>query len=109
MQHAMGVVYYAGKLYVADTYNSKIKEYDLRTRKLKTLIDGHPFGMFGPAVLSEPAGITAANGNLYVADTNAHRIRVIDLATKEVRTLQLKGVTPPALPKVTKMDAQQQK
>jgi DNA-binding beta-propeller fold protein YncE len=95
MQHALGVAYHGGKLYVADTYNSKVKEFDLRTRKLTTLVSGRPFGIFGPSVFSEPGGISYANGKLYVADTNAHRIRVIDLATKDVRTLQLKGVEPP--------------
>lgn len=95
MQHALGVAYNDGKVYVADTYNSKIKEYDLRTQMLKTLVNGRPFGIFGPAVFNEPAGISYANGKLYVADTNAHCIRVVDLATKAVSTLQLKGVDPP--------------
>jgi DNA-binding beta-propeller fold protein YncE len=95
MQHALGVAYYNGKVYVADTYNSKIKEYDLRTRMLTTLINGRPFGIFGPTVFNEPGGISYASGKLYVADTNAHRIRVVDLATKTVSTLQLKGVEPP--------------
>ena len=93
------MAYHAGKLYVADTYNSKLKEYDLRTRKLTTLASGRPFGVFGPTMLSEPGGVSYANGKLYVADTNAHRIRVIDLATKGVTTLQLKGVEPPKTPK----------
>ncbi len=99
MQHALGVAYHGGKVYVADTYNNKIKEYDLRTRKLTTLVSGRPFGMFGPAVFSEPGGISYADGKLYVADTNAHRIRVLDLNTKAVTTLQLKGVEPPPAPK----------
>jgi len=102
MQHALGVTYHDGKLYVADTYNSKIKEFDLRTRKLTTLVNGHPFGMFGPAVFSEPGGISYSNGKLYVADTNAHRIRVVDLTTKAVSTLQLKGVDPPKPPEMPK-------
>ncbi len=95
MQHALGVAYHNGKVYVADTYNNKIREYDLRTRKLTTLVSGRPLGVFGPAVLNEPGGISHANGKLYVADTNAHRVRVIDIATKAVTTLQLKGVEPP--------------
>jgi DNA-binding beta-propeller fold protein YncE len=99
MQHALGVTYHNGKLYVADTYNSKIKQYDILTRKLTTLVSGRPFGIFGPQVFNEPGGINYANGKLYVADTNAHRIRVIDLKTKAVSTLQLKGVDPPKQPK----------
>jgi DNA-binding beta-propeller fold protein YncE len=98
------VAFHAGKLYVADTYNSKVKEYDLMTRKLTTLVSGRPFGIFGPALFSEPGGISYANGKLYVADTNAHRIRVIDLATKDVTTLQLKGVEPPSVKAEAKKD-----
>ena len=99
IQHALGVVHVGGTLYVADTYNSKIKAFDLKSGELTTLVSGRPLGVFGPAVLNEPAGISHANGKLYVADTNAHRIRVIDIATKAVTTLQLKGVEPPAVPK----------
>jgi thiol-disulfide isomerase/thioredoxin len=104
MQHALGVAYHGGKLYVADTYNSKVKEYDLRTQKLTTLAGGRPFGAFGPSVFSEPGGVSYAGGKLYVADTNAHRIRIVDLATKEVKTLRLKGVEPPSVKAETKKD-----
>lgn len=99
LQHALGVAYHNGKVYVADTYNSKIKEYDMIGRKLTTIAGGRPLGMFGPALLNEPGGLSYANGKLYIADTNAHRIRVLDLATKTFTTLQLKGVEPPAMPK----------
>ncbi len=102
VQHALGVVHVNGKLYVADTYNSKIKTFDLKTGELTTLMSGRPMGMFGPSVFNEPGGISHANGKLYVADTNAHRIRVIDIATKAVTTLQLKGVEPPPAPKEPK-------
>jgi DNA-binding beta-propeller fold protein YncE len=99
LQHALGLVHVDGKLYVADTYNSKIKVFDLKTGELTTLLSGRPLGPFGPAEFSEPGGISYAEGKLYVADTNAHRIRVIDLATKVVSTLQLKGVEPPSVKK----------
>ena len=76
-----------GKLYVADTYNSKLKVIDPQTRECRTFLGGD-------GVFNEPAGLSAANGKLYVADTNANRIRVVDLATKAVSTLELKGVEP---------------
>ncbi len=37
LQHPLGVVYYDGKLYVADTYNNKIKVLDVATRDCQTL------------------------------------------------------------------------
>jgi thiol-disulfide isomerase/thioredoxin len=96
LQHALGVVHVDGKLYIADTYNSKVKEFDLATGILKTFVGGGgDWGWLSPPVFNEPAGISYAAGKLYVADTNAHRIRVIDLATKAVSTLPLQGAEPP--------------
>lgn len=91
LQHALGVVAVGGKLLIADTYNSKLKEYDPATKKVKTVLGGEAKD---PA-FNEPAGMSVAGGKLYVADTNAHRIRVVDLKTNAVSTLDLKGVEPP--------------
>jgi DNA-binding beta-propeller fold protein YncE len=91
LQHALGIVYVDGKLYVADTYNSKIKVLDPITRACKTYVGGDKKAK----LFNEPGGISHANGKLYVADTNAHRIQVIDMETKEVSTLNLQGVEPP--------------
>ena len=92
LQHALGLVYHEGKLYVADTYNSKIKVIDPEKRTSTTLAGGEKEG--GPT-FREPGGISYADGKLYVADTNAHRIRVVDLKTKAVSTLNLQGVEAP--------------
>jgi thiol-disulfide isomerase/thioredoxin/sugar lactone lactonase YvrE len=95
LQHALGLVYHEGKLYVADTYNSKIKMIDPVKRTSTTFLGGEAEGWLGTPVFREPGGISYANGKLYVADTNAHRIRVVDLKTKAVSTLTLQGVTAP--------------
>lgn len=95
LQHAIGVAYRDGKLYVADTYNSKIKTIDLATFEVKTFIGGHDQeSWYTDLILNEPCGLSFANDKLYVADTNSHRIRVIDLKSKAIRTLVLKGVEP---------------
>jgi DNA-binding beta-propeller fold protein YncE len=91
LQHALGVVYHEGKLYVADTYNSKLKVLDPATKKCTTFLGG---GSGADRMFNEPAGLSFANGKLYVADTNAHRVRVVELATKQVSTLRLQGVDP---------------
>jgi DNA-binding beta-propeller fold protein YncE len=91
LQHALGVVYHEGKLYVADTYNNKIKVLDPATRSCTTFVAGKR----NQPLFDEPGGISYARGKLYVADTNAHRIRVVDLETKEVSTLKLQGVQVP--------------
>jgi thiol-disulfide isomerase/thioredoxin/sugar lactone lactonase YvrE len=95
LQHALGVAYHDGKLYVADTYNSKIKELDPEKRLCKTFVGGDATGWLAGPVFQEPAGISFADGKLYIADTNAHRIRVVDLKTKAVSTLNLQGVQAP--------------
>ncbi|QVL31806.1 redoxin domain-containing protein [Telmatocola sphagniphila] len=89
LQHAIGLAYADGKVYVADTYNSKIKTIDLASGKVSTFVGGKGSGDF-----NEPCGLSIAEGNLYVADTNAHRIRIVDLKTKAIKTLELKGVEP---------------
>ena len=93
LQHPQGLVLVDGALYIADTYNNKIKRLDPATRKVTTLLGSTRGWRDGPDPLFyEPGGIHAAAGKLYVADTNNHAIRVIDLATLETRTLVLKGI-----------------
>ena len=41
LQHALGVAYHDGKLYVADTYNSKLKVIDPEKRSSKTFLGEH--------------------------------------------------------------------
>lgn len=94
LQHALGVAAFEDQLLVADTYNSKLKRLDPRTKECRTLPLKAAAGETGP-LLDEPAGLSVANGKAYIADTNAHRIRVVDLATNGVSTLTLTGVTPP--------------
>lgn len=87
LQHPLGVVHVDGKLYIADTYNSKIKVLDLKAQDIKTIAGD----------MDEPAGISYAAGKLFVADTNAHVIRVIDLQNDyTVSKLEIEGLLPPA-------------
>jgi DNA-binding beta-propeller fold protein YncE len=94
LQHALGVAYHDGKLYVADTYNSKIKVIDPEKRTCSTFVGG-PGGWLSERLFNEPGGLSYADGKLYVADTNGHRIQVVDLKNKAVSTLALKGVEAP--------------
>jgi thiol-disulfide isomerase/thioredoxin/sugar lactone lactonase YvrE len=96
LQHALGVAYHKGKLYVADTYNSKIKVIDPAKRSCKTFLGG-PGGWLAGPLFNEPGGLSFAGDRLYVADTNGHRIRVVDLNTRKVSTLVLKGVKAPQI------------
>ncbi len=97
LQHALGVAYGDGKVYIADTYNGKLKVLDPETRRITTLLGGEPDGWLSTPVLEAPSGLSYANGKLYIADTNAHRIRVYDTKTHAVSTLKLQGVAAPKL------------
>lgn len=93
LQHALGVVYENGKLYVADTYNSKIKLIDPVKRTCETFLGDTPAAK-KEKILNEPGGLAIAGGKMYIADTNNHRIQVVDMKTREITTLNLQGVDP---------------
>ena len=91
LQHPLGVNYHNGVLYVADTYNHKIKAIGPRLATATTLLGtGQPGFRDGEmAQFYEPGGVSIADGKLYIADTNNHAIRMADLHTKKVTTMQL--------------------
>lgn len=96
LQHPLGVVFHQKRLYVADTYNNKIKVVDPADGTVKTLAGTGAAGSSDdPATFDEPAGISAAGDKLYVADTNSHAVRVVDLAGGRVTTLSIKGLERP--------------
>ena len=94
LQHPLGVAFHESTIYVADTYNDKIKAVDATTGETVTVAgNGEPGNADEPPQFDEPAGLSYANGKLFVADTNNHAIRVIDLDNESrVTTLQLKNV-----------------
>lgn len=97
LQHPLGVAYLDGALYIADTYNHKIKHIDLKTEKATTWLgDGEEGDQLKPNPrFSEPSGLAIAKGTLYVADTNNHRILTVDLKSKETQELTIEGLKPP--------------
>ena len=100
LQHPLGVAFHDGRLFIADTYNHKIKVLDPSSRKVSTFAGtGQPGNADGPltrAQFHEPAGLSVAGGTLFVADTNNHAIRTIDLRTSMVATLPITSLAPPA-------------
>jgi DNA-binding beta-propeller fold protein YncE len=99
LQHPLGVVALDNKLFIADTYNHKIKQLDPKTRTMKSVLGTGKSGQSDGTKPSfyEPGGLSVANGKLYVADTNNHAIRSVDLKTKATTTLNIKGLLPPVM------------
>ena len=96
LQHPLGIHFHEGVLYIADTYNNKIKRLFPRTRGTLTILGngepGYRDGEGSQALFHEPGDVSVAAGKLYVADTNNHAIRVADLDSGVVSTLDVRGL-----------------
>jgi DNA-binding beta-propeller fold protein YncE len=94
LQHPLGVAWSQGRLFVADTYNHRIKAIDPESRRVRAFAGtGRPGledGTGGAASFFEPGGLSAIREALYIADTNNHAIRRISLADGRVATLVLR-------------------
>ncbi|KAK9508441.1 hypothetical protein O3M35_005996 [Rhynocoris fuscipes] len=87
LQHPLGVAYCSedDKVYVADTYNHKIKIIDPENKTCTTV-------KYTPSIkLNEPGGLYAFGDKIFIADTNNHSIRVLNIKDKTVSTIELKG------------------
>ena len=93
LQHPQDVASAPGAIYIADTYNHKIKRMDLSALRVTTVAgDGKQGWIDGEALstrFDEPAGIDYRDGIVYVADTNNHRVRRFDVDSGEVSTIEL--------------------
>jgi DNA-binding beta-propeller fold protein YncE len=96
LQHPLGVAWAGGSLYIADTYNHKIKRLDPKTRRVTTFAGtgeaGHADGAASRATFYEPGGLSATSTSLYVADTNNHAVRRVSLVDGSVTTVEIQIV-----------------
>ena len=99
LQHPIGVSAAAEgeghAIYIADSYNNKIKRLERSTRAVTTIFGSgdadHIDGDARSAAFWEPGGLSVVGSTIYIADTNNHAIRVGDLETGNVRTLEIRG------------------
>lgn len=68
-------------VWIADTYNSRLKIYDVRRREVRSVNFGYR--------MHEPTGLSIGAGALWVANTSAHEILRIDLAVGAVTHLTI--------------------
>ena len=91
LQHALGVAMRGDQLYVADTFNNKIKRLDPVSGELVTIAGGASSELF------EPGGLALLpDGQLLIADTNNHRLRVLDPSSNVLEDFTLSDLEPPA-------------
>lgn len=91
LQHVIGIERVDDVLYLADTYNHKIKKLDLKTLTVSTVVGGDKVELF------EPSGLAHHNGILWLADTNNHRVRKLDLKTNTLSNFEIKQLSAPTL------------
>jgi len=91
LEHPQGLVAVDGVLYVADTYNHKLRTVDPATGLVGTAAgtgaEGGSDGAALAAAFAEPGALSAVGRRIYVADTNNHAVRMLDLDTANVSTL----------------------
>jgi sugar lactone lactonase YvrE len=83
-----------GRLYVADTFNNRIRRIDFAAGMVATVAGNGQAGFGGDgrpateAALNLPRDLEIGpDGRLYIADTNNHRVRVVDLSTGTIDTV----------------------
>jgi DNA-binding beta-propeller fold protein YncE len=97
LQHPLGLAVDGPTLFVADTYNHRIKQIDLASAKVESWVGtGRSGTSLQPVELNEPGGIAVSAETLWVADTNNHRILQIDRSSKSASVLPINGLSPPA-------------
>ncbi|KAL6423694.1 hypothetical protein ACFW04_010296 [Cataglyphis niger] len=89
LQHPLGIAWdwLTKRIFIADTYNHKIKTVDPATGYCKTLFGaGKPDHAFS---FNEPSGLAISLNCkvLYVADTNNHAVKIIDLKNEKISTM----------------------
>ncbi len=93
LQHPLGLAATPAGIFIADSYNHRLRLYDPDSGRLVSIAGcGEPGcddGTLDEACFWEPGGMAADRHVLYLADTNNHVIRRVDLAENRVTTLDL--------------------
>jgi len=91
----------AGNLYIADTYNYRIRKVDVQTQIITTVVGDGSAKFRGDGGLATDASIMKSydvavdkEGNIYIADTHSHCIRKVDATTGVIDTVVGQGANP---------------
>ncbi|MCE9499208.1 MAG: hypothetical protein K8R21_01655, partial [Leptospira sp.] len=96
--HPQGLFVQERKIYIADTENHVIREADLETKQVKTILgtgeQSRSFSVTGAGrsvALNSPWDLTLHNGNMFIAMAGTHQIWKADLKTLEVEVFAGSG------------------
>jgi thiol-disulfide isomerase/thioredoxin len=79
LQHNLGITAKDQLLYIADTYNGKIKQFDLYKERVKTLVVG----------LNEPNDLLFVGEELWVSDTHNHQLLKVNLRKQSKKVISI--------------------
>ncbi|HEX8549881.1 MAG TPA: thioredoxin-like domain-containing protein [Cytophagaceae bacterium] len=82
LQHCVGIEVQGDKLFIADTYNGKIKQLDLGKLEVTTFATG----------FNEPNDVLVSGDQLWITDTNNHQLIKLNLATGKKQVVNLTGI-----------------
>lgn len=90
------MVHIGSRLFIADTQNNKIRQYDPASGSVITVAGNGSYdfadGDLLQASFKNPQGLSSDGTDLFVADTSGNRIRRINLATGLTSTLAGNGI-----------------
>ncbi len=87
LQHAEGLAWHAGDIYIADTYNNALRKLDLATHAVSTVA----------ALIDQPLAVaTLAPDQLLVAEGGANRVDLVHLPDGTVTPWPVAGLAAPA-------------
>jgi thiol-disulfide isomerase/thioredoxin len=95
LQHPLGVAVIPGEsgvVYVADTYNHKIKRIDVAARTTRSIA-----GATNRAPFFEPSGLTWVGNEFVVTDTNHHRLVRMSRDGRTVTPIEFRGLAAPVV------------
>ena len=81
LQHCVGITEDGGNIYIADTYNGKVKLLNPKTKMVTTLV----------ADLNEPNDVLIIGRELWITDTNNDQIIKFDLVSKVKEVVNVKN------------------
>ena len=99
LQHCLGIEYADNFIWVADTYNHRIKLVHPVSGDCQSIFGNGRKGLRNGeaenSCFSEPSGISISGNYVYIADTNNHVIRRVNLHNLVVEFININGLCAP--------------